>query len=51
MPLQKELDFIFLLNRFSIYSLPAAMSFLTVTHTTDLFYLLKEYFKDLLFDL
>ena len=51
MPLHKELDFTFLLNRFVVYSLPAAMSSLAGNHTMDLFYLLKENFKNLQFDL
>ena len=38
-PCNKELDFIFLLNRLVIYSLPTAMSFLTENHTMDLFLL------------
>ena len=45
----RKLDFIFLLNRLVIYSLPTAMSFLIGNHTMDLLYLLKENFK--LFDL
>ena len=36
----KELDFIFLLNRIFVYSLPDAMSSLTGNHTMDLFYVL-----------
>ena len=47
----KELDFIFLFNRFVVYSLPATMNFLTGNYTIDLFYLLKENFKNLLSDL
>ena len=47
-PCNKELDFIFLLNRLVIYSLPTAMSFLTENHTMDLFLL---NFINLLFDL
>ena len=49
MPLQQY--FIFLLNRLAVYSLPTNMSSLTGNHTMDLFYLLKENFKNLLFDL
>ena len=47
----RKLDFIFLLNRLAVYSLPTAMSSLTGNHAMDLFYLLKENFKNLLFDL
>ena len=50
----KELGFIFLLNRLVVYSLPAAMtaaiSSVTENHTMDWFYLLKKNFKNLLFD-
>ena len=45
------LYFIFPLNRLVVYSLPTNMSSLTGNHTMDLFYLLKENFKNLLFDL
>ena len=45
----KELDFIFLLNRFVVYSLPTPMSSLTGNHAMDLFDLLKENFKKLPF--
>ena len=51
MPLQQGIRFICLLNRLVVYSLPTAMSYSTVNHTMDLFYLLKEGFKNLLFDL
>ena len=44
----KDPDFLFLLNRFFVYSLPTAMSSVTGNHTMDLFYLLKENFKNLL---
>ena len=47
----KELDFIFLLNRLVAYLLPTAKSFLTGNHLMDLLCLLKENFKNLLFDL
>ena len=47
----KDFDFIFVLNQLIIYSLPTAMSSVTGNHTINLFYLLKEYFKNLLFDL
>ena len=47
----KKLDFIFHLNRIFVYSLPDAMSSLTGNHTMDLFYLLKENFKNFLYDL
>ena len=43
-------DFIFLFNRLVTYSLPTAMSSVTGNHTMDLFYLLKENIKNLLFD-
>ena len=47
----RKLDFIFFLNRLVVYSLPTAMSSLTGNYTMDFFYLLKENFKNLLFDL
>ena len=47
----RKLNFIFLMNRLVIYSLPTAMSSLSRNHTMDLFYLLKKNFKNLLFDL
>ena len=40
----------FLLDRLVAYSLPTAMSSLTVNHSMDLLYLLKEIFKKLLLD-
>ena len=40
----------FLLNRLVLYSLPTAMSSLPGNHTIDSLYLLKENFKNLLFD-
>ena len=43
-------DFIFLLNRLFVYSLPTAMSSVAGNRTMDFFYLLKENFKNLLFD-
>ena len=43
-------DFIFLLNRLVVYSLLTAMTSVTRYHIMDLFYLLKEDFKNLLFD-
>ena len=48
---KKKLGFIFLLNRLVVYLLPTAMSSLTGNHMIDLMYLLKEIFKNLLFDL
>ena len=51
MVLHKNPHFIFLLNRIVVYSLPAAMSSITGNHMMDMFYLLKEIFKDLLSDL
>ena len=47
----KELDFRFLLNRLAVYFLPTAMNSLRGNHTMHLFHLLKENFKNLLFDL
>ena len=47
----RKLYFIFLLNRPAVYFLPTAMSFSTANHKMDLFYLLKENFKNLLLDL
>ena len=47
----KKLHFILLLNRFVVYLLPTAMSSVTVNYTMDLFYLLKENFKNLLLGL
>ena len=44
----KYLDFIFLLNRLNVYLLPCSV---TGNHTMDLFYLLKENFKNLLLTL
>ena len=44
------LDFISLLTQLVVYSLPTAMSSVTQNHTINLFYLLKENFKYLLFD-
>ena len=43
-------DFIFLLNRLVVYSLSTAISSIKGNHTMDLFYLLKENFKNHLFD-
>ena len=40
----------FLLNRLVVYSLPTAMSSVAENYTMDLFCLLKENFKNLLFD-
>ena len=48
-PCNKDPDLIFLLNRL-VYLLPTAMGSITRTHTVDSFYLLKENFKNLLFD-
>ena len=42
--------FIFLLNRLVVYSLLTAMISVTRYHIKDLFYLLNEDFKNLLFD-
>ena len=42
--------YLFLLN-WLIYSLPTATSFVSGNHTLDLFYLLSDNFKNLLFDL
>ena len=46
---KKNPDFIFLFNRL-VYLFPTAMNFVTGNQTMDLFYLLKENFKNLLFD-
>ena len=43
-------DFIFLLNWLVVYSMPTAMSFVIGNRTMYLFHLLKEDFKNLLFD-
>ena len=48
---RRKIEFIFLFNRLVVYSLPTAMSSLTGNNTIDLFYLLRENFKNLLFDL
>ena len=39
------------MNRLVVYSLPIAMSSLTGNNAMDLLYLLKENFKNILFDL
>ena len=49
MSLQQDPDLIFLLNRL-VYWLPTGMSSVTENHIMDLFYLLKENFKNPLFD-
>ena len=46
----KDPDFIFLLNRLVVYSMPTAMSSVTGNHTMDLFHLLEENFKNVLFE-
>ena len=51
MPLQQRIRFYIPLESTCCYLLRTTMSSLTGNHTMDLFYLLKESFKNLLFDL
>ena len=46
----KDPYFIFLSNGLVVYFMPTAISFVKGNHTRDLFQLLKENFKNLLFD-